>query len=98
MKTLQPQETELIGKWILDGTQVHGDESCDRIKWLVENIFEKVGYSKEYGAWETLYRDPSDGRFWVKTYPQSEIHGGGPPALKCISEEAANSEFKTEKA
>lgn len=97
MKTLQAQETELIGKWIVGGdTQVHGDETCERIKWLVNEVLTKVGYSKAYGAWETLYRDPYDGRFWVKTYPQSEMHGGGPPALKCISEEEAESKFEIE--
>ncbi len=96
MKTLHSQEIELIGKWVANGTQVRGDEVCERITWLVEEVLERVGYSKEYGGWEMLFRDPSDGRFWVKTYPQSGMHGGGPPALKCISEDEARSIFQFE--
>ncbi|MGJ8633134.1 MAG: Imm27 family immunity protein [Luteolibacter sp.] len=96
MKKLQTEEAELIGKWVAEGAEVRGDEVCERIKWLVEKALKKVGYSKEYGAWETLYQDPVDGRFWVKTYPQSEMHGGGPPALRCISDDEAKQRFDIE--
>ena len=37
------------------------------------------------GGWETLYRDPDDGRFWKLTFPKSYMHGGGPPALILVS-------------
>ena len=93
MKTLQPNETELVGNWLGQRTNVHGDETCDRIKWLVENVLIQIGYSREYGAWEILYQDPYDHRFWVKTYPHSEMHGGGPPALICIPKQEANMRF-----
>ena len=96
MKTLQSQETELIGKWVAKGDQVQGDEVCERIKWLVEKSLKIIGYSKEFGAWETLYQDTSDARFWIKTYPQSHMHGGGPPALRCISEEEAKQKYEIE--
>ncbi|MGQ0591591.1 MAG: Imm27 family immunity protein [Gammaproteobacteria bacterium] len=93
MRTLQPGEITLIGDWIVEGTLVRGDEMCRRIEWLTSVVLKKVGYSKDYGAWETLYQDPNDGRYWVKTYPQSHMHGGGPPALTCLSEQEARSRF-----
>jgi hypothetical protein len=44
------------------------------------------------GGWTVPYRDPSYGRLWEMSYPQSEMHGGGPPLLRVISAaEAANS-------
>jgi Immunity protein 27 len=66
MKVLQSHETELVGAWIIEENQVHGDETCERINWLVENVLQKIGYNKEYGARETLYREPSDGRFGLR--------------------------------
>ena len=97
MKTLKPNEVELVGEWINTGTGVDGDRTCERIDWLIENVLQQIGYHKENLAWETLYRDPQDGRFWVKTYPHSERHGGGPAALICISEEKAKADFDAEK-
>jgi len=40
--------------------------------------------------WVTLYRDESDGSHWLMSYPQSELHGGGPPKLEQVTEEAAS--------
>lgn len=93
MKRLQPDETELIGQWVLENNEIHPDATCERINWLVANLLVKVGYSKAYGAWETLYRDMSDGRYWVKTYPQGHMHGGGPPTLKYVPERIAREEY-----
>ena len=93
MIKLSHDETELIGEWLFDGDNVEGDDNCSRIKWLTENILEKVAYSREYGAWETLYVDKEDGRYWAMTYPKSHMHGGGPPALKCISVNDAHKKY-----
>ena len=40
--------------------------------------------------WVTLYRDDSNGSYWLMSYPQSELHGGGPPKLEQIKEEVAS--------
>lgn len=93
MKIL-PTETELVGQWIFDGQQSRADETCERIKQLTETSLQRVAISKEWGAWEVLFRDPSDGRLWERTYPQGEMHGGGPPALKCISEQEAHERYE----
>jgi len=42
-----------------------------------------------YGAWETLYRDPNDGRHWE---PHSDWHG--PPCLTNITFDAAKEKYK----
>jgi len=45
------------------------------------------------GGWSRLYLDPVDGRYWELIYPQSEIHGGGPPRLAHISADAAKIKY-----
>ena len=82
-----------MGDWIVKGTNVRGDEVCNRIEWLVSEILEKIAISKEWGAWETPFRDPEDGRFWERTYPKGEMQGGGPPALKQLSREQAKAKY-----
>lgn len=32
--------------------------------------------------WTIEYRDRPDGSLWIMDYPQSELHGGGPPRLR----------------
>jgi hypothetical protein len=84
MKKLQPHETELTGAWIKNASGIQGDETCLRIRWLISEVLKIVGIEKDSGGWETLYRDPADGRYWLQWYPQGEYQGGGPPALKNI--------------
>jgi len=45
------------------------------------------------GRLGTLYRDPDDGRYWERTYPQSELHGGGPPELRVLATEDARQKY-----
>jgi hypothetical protein len=79
-RLLSPDESELVGEWLRQGDQVLEDSVAARIRWLTERHLEQVAMSA-YGAWETLYRDPNDGRYWERTYPHSDWHGGGPPCL-----------------
>lgn len=87
MKPIQPHETELTGSWIIEGGRACGDATCERIQWLTQNYLIQVDHSRAGGRWETLYRDPADGRLWERTYPQSEMHGGGPPRLVLLESE-----------
>lgn len=96
MKLLKPNEIKLVGKMIVDGNQVRGDETMERINWLVSKVLKRIGISKDGGAWRILYQDPADGRYWVKEYPQSEMHGGGAPALVCISGGEVGNAFNLE--
>jgi hypothetical protein len=90
---LRPDETILIGKWLTENGQVRADVTCDRIGWLTAHHLRKVAISKQWGGWETLFQDPDDGRYWEQTYPEGEMHGGGPPALKCFSSDEAKSKY-----
>lgn len=90
---LQPHETELVGKWIAEGNGVHRDATCERIEQLIASHLKQIAVSKELGAWETLFEDPADGRFWERTYLQSSLHGGGPPSLRCLSVDEARSKY-----
>jgi hypothetical protein len=73
-KHLQSNETTLSGKSLLLDGKVVSDITSERIDWLVQHHLQKVATSTS--GWETLYRDPNDGRYWERTYPQSETHGG----------------------
>ncbi len=88
---LQPEETDLLGKWqVVDGNVV-GDATAERIEALIEHQLEKIAVDST--GWETLYRDPDDGRYWELTYPESSWHGGGPPRLTCLSHEQAVAKY-----
>ena len=89
---LQPDEIVLTGNWLVEGERVVADDVCRRIEWLVESQLERL--ATDSSGWDTLYRDPRDGRLWEHIYPQSEMHGGGPPQLKVVSAESAAAKYR----
>jgi hypothetical protein len=91
MKRLQPHKTDYLGDWNVQGTQVEADETCKRIKWLVAEKLIEI--TTDASGWDVLYRDPADGRHWELTYPQSHMHGGGPPRLTHLSIEQAKTKY-----
>ncbi len=42
--------------------------------------------------WKVLWKNPKTGEFWKEFFPQSEMHGGGPPEFVKISEQEAKTE------
>lgn len=88
---LKPQDSDLVGAWQLLRGKVFGDPTCERIEWLIANHLVQLG--TDSSGWDDLYRDPDDGRLWELTLPQSEMHGGGPPRLTCISVDAARAKY-----
>jgi hypothetical protein len=84
-------ETELQGKWVLKKGTVTADDTCRRIELLTTIHLKNI--KTDNTGWNTLYQDPKDGRYWELTYPQSEIHGGGPPRLRGLSKEEAKSRY-----
>lgn len=91
---IQPGEELITGKWILEEGQVVADDACRRIGWLLTHCLQKVVTdSPRWGAWESLFKDPSDGRYWERTYPSSEMHGGGPPQLRCLEDGEAKLKY-----
>lgn len=93
MMKLQPDEIVLTGSWVVQNGQVLGDAICERIKWLISHHLQKIAISPQWGAWEILYQDPDDGRYWERTYPQSGLHGGGPPQLRFLTVKEAKQKY-----
>jgi len=90
---LDSAETRLVGQWIEKGGRVVADSTCERIRHLTEHVLLKIAISPISGAWETLFRDPSDGRLWERTYLHGDMHGGGPPSLFLMSVEDAAKKY-----
>jgi hypothetical protein len=91
MTNLKPSETVLTGQWILQGGCPVADDVCKRILALMKSHLVEVG--RDASGWNTLYRDPTDGRYWELVYPQSELHGGGPPELRCLTTDEARQKY-----
>jgi hypothetical protein len=91
MNTISKNETLIECKWIVADDQISSNDSCKRIEWLISDILKLVMVDKT--GWEKLYQDPTDKRFWLLFYPQSEMHGGGPPSLKEITYNDAKLRF-----
>lgn len=88
---LSNKEEKLIGKWIYENGSIHKDKVSDQIEWLINNQLKRIGTDKS--GWDVLYIDPADNRLWELTYPESEMQGGGPPTLICISNEEAKQKY-----
>ncbi len=90
---LRANETELVGAWVETHEGVVGDETCIRVNVLLRDTLQHVADHPEYGAWQSLYRDPGDGRYWERTCPHGDRHGGGPPVIRCIEEREARGAY-----
>lgn len=88
-------ETCLVGSWVENGKSVVQDSICERIQWLTDSYFEQIAVDGD--NWSALYKNPKDGNYWELTYPQSHMHGGGPPKLERIFEEDANTRYNVRK-
>lgn len=84
---LSANENELVGQWIFENGKVINDPVADRIGWLIKNKLKKIGVAS--GGWEALFIDPGSGRLWERSFPNSGLHGGGPPSLTSITKEDA---------
>ena len=91
---IAPSETLLTGRWVETADGVVGDDICDRIATLIATHLIRIADSQD--GWSTLYRDPGDGRLWQRTFPQSELHGGGPPQLECVTRAQARAIYGAE--
>ncbi len=92
MMKIDPSENEIIGRWLPDNKgSVVADEACLRIDALVGSYLTFLG--RDANGWEALYQDPEDGRLWELTYPQTEMHGGGPSQLRCLSIQRAREKY-----
>jgi hypothetical protein len=88
---IEENEVEIVGSWEMKDGRMVEDAACQRIRELVATELQQVAVSED--GWEKLYRDQRDGRLWEWFYPQSELHGGGPPALRVVSPETAEQKY-----
>lgn len=88
---IRADETAIRGSWAQSGKDVLADDACRRIDELVQTYLEKIGH--DASGWDALYRDPADGRYWELVYPESDLHGGGPPTLLNTSPDHARSKY-----
>ena len=93
-ESLRPDEHELIGSWIEIDGQVRGDRQCQRIHSLTQEALTFVAHSPESAGWETLFVDPTDGRYWERSYPHGDMHGGGPPVLRHLPSDVAQRKYR----
>jgi hypothetical protein len=91
MTHIEPSEMLLKGQWVLRDGRPVVDEVCRRISILTQSYLDEVG--RDASGWNTIYRDPNDGRYWELTYPQSNLHGGGPPELRCLDIREAREKY-----
>ena len=84
---IKPNEEQIAGAT----TKEEISEQSQRITWLVKNHFVKI--ASDGDNWTVLYQDPEDKRYWELYYPNSELHGGGPPALRRLSNSEAHSKY-----
>lgn len=92
MTELAPEERDLRGDWLVQKDRsVVADATEQRIEWLTTHQLQRI--ARDSSGWETLYRDPRDGRLWALTYPQSEMHGGGPRRLHVVSRDDAATKY-----
>ena len=91
MNELSPEETIIVGGWHLNDTKIEADDNCKRIEWLIKSKLRRI--ASDESGWDTLFQDTKDGRYWEHYYPQSHMHGGGPPSLKYIAQNEANKKY-----
>ena len=89
---IQPYETKLCGKWILENGELVADATARRVDYLIKNELVEVGRSDD--GWTVLYLNKKDGRYWELNYPDSDQHGGGPPCLEFLPRDVAAGKYK----
>jgi len=88
---IDSNETRITGKWVVVDGHLRSDENEKRIHILVTTYLQEI--AKDWSGWETLYRDPTDGRYWKRTFPQGDLQAGGPPELRYIDKTEAIAKY-----
>ena len=81
--TIGTAENEIVGRWIIQDGKTVADSNCERIARLTSSYL--IPLADDPTGWKALFQDPSDKSLWERVYPESEIHGGGPPQLRRLS-------------
>ena len=76
---------------VLQAARTDHDAVDARILSLVRKRLERLASTN--AGWDTLFRDPRDGRLWELTFPEGSLFGGGPRRLSVISEADARQKY-----
>ena len=79
------EKIKYVGRWIVDNGKVVGNRECDIINKLIST--ELTFVADRDSGWVRLHRNSSTGIYWELSYPQGELHGGGPPTLETLTED-----------
>lgn len=91
---LQPQETVLLGAWAKNESgKLQKDATFRRITWLILNELQQI---QRLDSNLTLYKDPRDGRYWEKTFPEKDPSQDFTPQLKSITKNQAIEKYGSE--
>jgi hypothetical protein len=71
---------DLVDQWIMRGSRMSLEGDARDIDALLSN--ELIRMTATDGGWRILYRHRTTGALWELSYPQSEMHGGGPRRLR----------------
>jgi hypothetical protein len=88
---IRPDETAMTGAWELVNEGMQEDEVLRRIHALVKDHLQRVAATPN--GWDTLYRDPADGRYWELRYPYGKMHGNGPASLCVLDPASARAKY-----
>jgi len=88
---LDPNESSIIGSWFMKNGKMCQDGNCKRIQWLISEYLNQIAVDES--DWCILYKNPFDNSYWELTYPQSHMHGGGPPSLFKLTREEAKFKY-----
>jgi hypothetical protein len=67
---------------------ISGGEAVE--SYIAENL-TKIATNQS--GWDTLYINKATEQYWVLTYPNSQLHGGGHPELTRVSKLVVKKEF-----
>ncbi len=88
---IRPEETAMTGSWELVNGGMQEDAVLMRIRALVQGPLQRIAATPN--GWDTLYRDPADGRYWELVYPYGLMHGSGPASLRVVEAESARKKY-----
>ena len=73
--------------WAVSGSKVVAEGDAQIISDWLANDLDKVRVNSS--GWMVLYRHRDTGQYWELSYPQVEIHGGGPRCLRCLGDDTS---------
>ena len=65
--------------WVMHGSEIKAEGDAAKITDLLKDKLERLNVTD--GGWRRLLRRSTDGSLWELSFPQSEMHGGGPRVL-----------------